>query len=469
MRALSQSLLRAQGARTILAKNLLLKCVLTYGADEYSYTLSRIKRLSHTEQAFSQKAELLLNDNDKVLHNLDLDGFKAVISYGLITRAGSEWIATAPLWVAGQDRDSYTRDHDQLECILELEGIFNRMDKQKARSTLTLPSTDTQTVEDLLIALAAGTITDGTNTPYSSYPAYTLTIDSRDSLINAFIPADGFRIGLNETRGAKWRELMRYTDCVSRVENDEAIHIFDPTTSGSVYDAEFSLVQGRDYHNFFNKRFRRRVVSPNKIWYESYPASGDGYSGSAADASAALDESSGGNGSMLEEETHYARLVSDAQGAALAAALLSKKQMEAEKGSAILPFLHMGLEPYDYTNVVDARAGDERAGNVGFLTRYYEPGQFNMHFGFGRVPIGVAALQGLTNTETGITAQNLVPLIESVYSYIEQIIDALGAKADINDVNQILLDLYEDAYFRKISVSQQTDLSGVLTIPSEAA
>jgi len=455
VRSLSQSLLRAQRNRSILAKLLLIRCVLTYGSDTYTYTKTAIKRLSHSEQAFNHKADLLIDDSDKVLHSLDLEGFKAVFSYGLITRAGEEWVKTAPLWVVGQQRDSY---RDRLECSLSLEGIFDRMSKQKAESTLTLPSTDTQTLKDLLTGIADTTITDGTNTPYSNYPAYSIEFDTgydADGLIDVFIPADGFRIGLNETRGQKFRELLKYTTCVARIGNDEAIHILNPTTSGTTYDIEYTLVQGRDYNNFFNKRFRRRVVSPNYITFMSHPSHDDSYIGYAKDASADLT-------GMLERETHYARLVSNAQGTALAGALLSKKQMEAEKGSAVLPFLHMGQELFDYVNIVDARAGDERAGNVGYITRYYEPGQCNMNFGFGRVPLGVAALQGLS-TETGITAANMQPILDSLYSYIEQIIDILGAKADINDVNQILLDLYEDAYFRKATISQS------LTIPSEAA
>ncbi|GAH30411.1 unnamed protein product, partial [marine sediment metagenome] len=68
---------------------------------------------------------------------------------------------------------------------------------------------------------------------------------------------------------------------------------------------------------------------------------------------------------MLERETHYVRAVDDAQCTALSGALLSKYQMANNKGSAILPFVHFGQEIYDYVNVVDARAGDNRAGNVG--------------------------------------------------------------------------------------------------------
>jgi len=443
---IGSSLLRAQRARSILGKHLLIRAVLTYGATTYTYTTTRIKRLSHTEQMFSHKSQVMLEDSDKVLHGLDLEGYKAVLSYGLITKAGEEWVATAPLWVVGQNRDSY-RTH--LECNLELEGIFDRMGKQKAESALTLESDDTQTVKDLLTGLADTTLTDGTNTPYSNYPAYTITFDSEDDLIDTFIPADSFRVGLNNTRLAKFKELMRYTDCVAMIGNDEAIHILVPTTSGTTYDNEYTLVQGRDYHNFFNKRFRRRIVSPNYITFMNHPSHDDSHTGFAKIASADLTD-------MLERETHYVRATSNAQCTNLATAYLSKLQQVAEKGAGVLPFVHFGQEIYDYVNFVDARAGDERAGNVGFITRYYQPGQFNMHIGFGRSPLGVAALQGLA-TETGqrLTVENLMPLFDSLYSYVEQIIDILGNKADIDTINDTLLALYEDAYFRKVTVTER--------------
>jgi len=313
----------------------------------------------------------------------------------------------------------------------------------------------------LLTGIAENDITDGTNSPYANYPAYTITFDTdydADGLIDVFIPADSFRIGLNETRWSKFLELLRYTNCVARVENDGEIHIFAPVTSGTTYDNEYSLLKGRDYHNFFNKRFRRRVVSPNYITFKNHTSHDDSYTGFAKDASADLTD-------MLERETHYARLVSNAQGTALAGALLSKYQMQAEKGAGVLPFVHLGQETYDYVNFNDAHAGDERAGNVGSISKlfrvYNEQPQLNMSIGFGRVPLGVAALKGFSQ-ETGLSPENLMPIFDSLYSYIEQIIDILGAKADINDVNQSLLDLYEDAYFRKLTVTDE------LYIPSEA-
>ncbi len=448
MRDISQSLLRGQRSKSILGKHLLIRVVLTYGVNTYTYNTARIKQLSRMEQVFSHKSELMLDDTDKTLHGLDLEGYKAVISRGLITRAGEEWVALPPLWVVGQQRDSY-RTH--LECSLSLEGTFNRMGKHKAESSLTLESDDAQTVKTLLTGIAENDITDGTNSPYANYPAYTIIFDSGydggANTINTFIPADGFRIGLNETRLAKWKELMRYTDCVSRIDSAGAIRIFLPTTSGTTYDNEYTLVQGRDYHNFFNKRFRRRIVSPNYITFKNHPSHSNSYTGYAKDASADLTD-------MLERETHYVRATGNTQCTNLATALLSKYQMAAEKGAGVLPFVHFGQEIYDYVNFVDARAGDNRAGNVGAINEFYKPGQFNMSLGFGRIPLGVAALQGLAS-ETGITAANLLPLLDQAYSYIEQIIEILGGKADIDAVNEVLLSLYEDAYFKKLTVSEE--------------
>lgn len=678
MIGLSPSLLRAQRSSTILGKHLLIRCVLTYGATTYTYNLTKIKQLSYTRQPFSHKSELMLEDTDKTLHGLDLEGYKAVLSYGLITKAGEEWVDAPPLWVIGQQRDSY---RDRLECSLSLEGIFDRMGRHKATASYTPASGDTRTVKDWLkeiieltetdteteeeqatgdsnlslttyadidwqalheyslndvvipadsdrryICTTAGTSgasepswtatvggttddgegetkvvwtchhgslyyggqrltisnrrvtklafklkkvgspsgpvtfyidtvagshlaqkvwgdafnlettydwakvtldtplflneevrihceftggdasnyvdfyynassvvaseyltwlydtgewTDGSTydavyrysysatpvTVYDDYPAYGLVFDSEDTLIDSFIPADSFRINLNDTRLAKVKWLMSHTDCIALPKNDGLIHIIDPTTSGTTYDNEFTLVQGRDYHNFFNKRFRRRIVSPNYIVFKNHPSHDDVYTGYAKDDSADLDEGSG-SGSMKEIETHYVRATGNTQCTALATAYLSKLQMAADKGSAVLPFVHFGQEVYDYVNFVDARAGDNRSGNVGFLTIFYKPSQFNMHIGFGRPPLGVPALQGLaaeTGDRAGLRAENLLPLIDSLYSYVEQLLDIVGDKADIDSVNEILLALYEDACFRKATVTEE------MNIPSEAA
>lgn len=622
MITLSSSLLRAQRSRTILGKHLLLRCVFTYGSTTHTYTTTKIKELSATRQTFSQKAQVLLDDTDKTLHSLDLEGYKAIISRGLITRLGEEWVALPPLWVVGQDRDSYP---EKLECGFELEGILDRMGRHRADASYTPESGDTRTVKDWLreiitledsgsetevtqttvdtdmplhsgvryfagqrltisskrvtklafylrkVGSPSGAITfyiddavtgselgskvlgDAFNlgtayswqevtfdtpinigeytddppnirihcefingnasnyvdfaynatsvvaseslterytgdwldqatydagykysysttpvTVFDDYPAYGLVFDSEDDLIDTFIPADSFRIGLNETRLQKVKELLRYTDCIAVPQNDGLIHIINPTTSGTTYDNEYSLVYGRDFHNFFSKRFRRRIVSPNYIIFRNHPSHSDSYSGIAKDASADLDEGSG-SGSMRESVTKYVRATGNAQCTNLATAYLLKLQIAADKGFGVLPFPHFGQEVGDYVNFVDARAGDNRAGNVGVLSEHYKPGQYNMSLGFGRSAVAVAALRGLTSASPErLTAQDLVPKIKELREWFEQLLDIVtklddeAVKFD-EDVFGKFLDIQEDAYFRKLTTSEE------LNIPSEAA
>ncbi len=435
---------------------------MSYGATSYTYTTSKIKRLTHHEESFSHKAQLLLDDSDKVIHGLDLEGYKVVVSYGLITRAGAERVTTAPMWVKGQDRDSYRED---LEVLFELEGIFDRMGRQKAHASVRWATDDTTTAVEHLAA-----VIEASGSSYSQYPAYTFTKDSGwdDDGLSGYYPS--FGIGLRDTRIAKVKELLRYTQAIVRAESDEAVHLFTPVTTGTTYDAEFSLEQGRAFQSFFNKRFRRRVVSPNKITFQTVDSSGvPEFTGSASDASASLDESSGGNGSMLEIETIQGRAVSNAECALLAAALLLKRQLEADKGGVVLPFWHLGLEVGDYVNVVDARAGDERAGNVGYLTRYYEPGNLYMQFGFGKVPLGVPGLRGLVretmkpqDPNAPVSLGTLDAVSKRIDEELLQIIEILSGKADIDSVNEWITDFTENAFFQEATIERQ------LNIPSEA-
>jgi len=621
MRDISQSLLRAQRDRSILGKNLLMSCVLTYGDNSYTYDKTLIKELAYNRQFWSHTTNLLLDDTAKTLHGLDLEGYKAVISLGLITRAGEEWIAQAPMWVIGQQGESY---QGRLECALNLEGIWDRMGKQKADASYTPDSGDTRTVKDWLIEIITlgssssesevtqetvnaefpihgdtcyyagqrltipqrrvtklafklkkvgnptGEITfkiisvdsdndmgskvwgnainlttsydwyevtfdtpvfctgtdqdvrivleftggDASNyvamayndesavgdeyltwlyigawtdeatydagykysysaTPisvYDDYPAYGIVWDEEDGLIDTFVPADSFRINLNDSRLQKVKELFGFTSCVPVLGNDGLIHVKVPTTSGTTYDAEYSLVQGRDYHNFLSKKFRRRVVSPNYVIFKNHPSHSDVYSGYASDDSADLDEGSG-SGSMKEIETHYVRATGNAECTSLATAYLSKLQMEDEKGSGIISFLHLGQEEYDYVNFVDTRAGDERAGNIGSISIFYKPGELFTHIGFGRTFAGAAFLRAASEFSfsgpQGITTAFLWGRILELADWFQQLEDIIK-KLKLETI-QTFLDLYEDAYFRRVTVSQETTLQGSLTIPSEAA
>lgn len=85
MRTLSDTLEKAQQKGAIRP---LVKLVLTLGEDSYTYTKTRILDIKETEDGPKQSFELVLKNSDKVLTDIDLRGFQAVLSFGAITSAG---------------------------------------------------------------------------------------------------------------------------------------------------------------------------------------------------------------------------------------------------------------------------------------------------------------------------------------------------------------------------------------------
>ncbi len=418
MRTLTDTQLTAQKSRS---SNPLAKIVLTYtGGTTYTFTFSKtyvagtsiILSSSHSERQWSSGAQITLDDRSLALTAINLEGYKAVLSYGFTTSNGDEYSATAPLWVIGQQRDSL---QGKVICSLTLEGIFDRLGKDKASAAYSQTSSDTNTVKTLITAIAGATLA-----PYTHCKAWTVTYDSQDSLIDSFIPADFFRVGKDDTRLAKIQELLAYTTCKIRPEADGNLHVFVPTTSGTTYAYEYSLAD--TYHTFLSKRFRRRVVSPNYIIVSSFPDQSPSYTGSATDASASLT-------GMEERETHYIRATSNAQCTSLAAAILSRYQLQDEKGAGILPIMNIGTEVYDYNLITDARAADTAVGNVGYITRKIGRNKFGMDFGFGRESLirlethAAIATGEVTGGSVAYTVLNNI--IVAIYDNFDKIISIL--------------------------------------------
>ena len=442
MRSLTATQTTAQKSRTGIT--IILKVVLTSGANTYTYTPSRIMNLSHTEKQFSHSANIFLDDSDKVLHGLDLEGYKAVISYGFTTSAGDEYSACAPLYVIGQQRDSY---RGRLLVSLNTVGIMDLLADDKASAVYNQLSTNTSTVQTLITAIAGATLA-----PYTHCTAYTVTYDSTDALLTTFIPADFFQIGLNDNRLAKLKELLAYTTCKMVVKADGAIHIFVPVTTGVVYDYEYSLAD--TYHIFFSKRFRRRLVFPNYIVVSSHPDQGS-YTGTATDPSYTLIE---------KREHYYMRPTSNAQAISLAEAILSRYQIDAEAGAANIPLMNIGAEVYDYVNITDSRAGDSRAGNLGWLTRHYEPGKFSMDFGFGKASIlplfdlapALTDRDRDRDRETrGERDERLYQQLKDLYDKVNEILELFDYYVSKDEFNKWMHDFQEDAWFRKVTVKEQ--------------
>ena len=262
------------------------------------------------------------------------DMYKGVISWGLVDANGTDrYSAAAPLYVVGQSEHS---SPGHLLCILNLIGIFDIMAQDKASAEYVLEADDSQTVKTLLTS-----VIDGTIAPFSHTVGFTATYDSEDSLIDSLIPADAFRISLNDTRLDVVKRLLYLCKAVGRIEDDGEVHIFAPAVDGPTWtvdtkqeindyvqpttpnnnfryrcsavagdqktaavteptwptvagntvvddqvtwlavapDYEYTLDAGD--HNFFKKSHRERVVMPNFIKVDSHPDSDDSYTGTA--------------------------------------------------------------------------------------------------------------------------------------------------------------------------------------------
>ena len=264
--------------------------------------------------------------------------------------------------------------------------------------------------------------------------AYSVEYDSEGDLIDVYAPADSYAIAEGGSRLNAIDKLLSFTSCERMFKADGKIHILVPTTSGDVYDYEYSLASGE--HGFFSKSSKESLVIPNKVVVKSYARDAIQYEGSATSATSyALIPISG-----VPLRT---TLVSSAQGAAIAAARISHLEAMAQRGNAYVP-MNVGAEIWDYVNVTDQRQDDTRAGNLGYLTRVYNPKTNNYHmtFGFGDVPtkrIPGTKLEELQNSfsnlaalppDTVVTWGSLWPYLVAIGDSIEEIRNAVFHSID---------------------------------------
>ncbi len=356
MRSLSATLLAAQkaGGAPPLAK-----IVLTFsGEATKTYTTTRLIELRHTEALYRQSAQLILNNSDQELQTLDLRGYKGVISYGLTTIAGDEYSACAPLWVIGKQPYFWP---GRAVAALSLGGIFNLLDTDKASEPYTPGTDNTDTIKDILTKIADGTIPCWHHT--LGYTQWEVVYDSEDSLIDAFVPKDSFRVNVGDTRLAKMKELIGLTKCVMRPEADGKIHVFVPTVSGASYDYEYKWNVSSE-HPFDRERYRKYVVIPNYVSVKSRPGDDPQYSGTATDAS---------SNKIWMPDFRQLNLTSDAQGQSIAEAIIATAQLEAEGGQTHAPIMNVGAEVYDYVKTTNSVTSDNQFGNIGTLERIYKP------------------------------------------------------------------------------------------------
>ncbi len=269
---MSATLLAAQKSIGVgnLANKPYCQIVLTRsGQTTRTYTTEdRLIRVRHVEEDDNIIAEVLLDNSDGALTSIDFEQYQGVIPYGYTTSAGNEVSPCAPLKVIGQQ---FYSAPGYLLCNLYLIGIPNQLRRDKAIAEYTQESTDTNTVKTLISAVCAAST--GLSSAYNDYTAITVVYDSEDSLIDTFKPADYFSISINESRWDKIEELLNYTGCKWRFENDGKLHIFVPKITvtnidvgSAATDRNVTSVAGYTQIDLANPALASGKITSVEVW-----------------------------------------------------------------------------------------------------------------------------------------------------------------------------------------------------------
>jgi hypothetical protein len=340
---------------------------------ETSYTLEedRILSLTHTEDAWSVKAEVTFNNADGYFTSLNLRGYDAVIFWGMNTPSGKLYSYTSPLKVSWQQLNSAP---GSLTCQLTMIGLPELLALDTASYDYLPDETSTKTVKDLIDMLFGGTMAG-----FAHCEEVTVDYDGSAASYLAYKPKASFYSHTGDSRLSVLKKLLGWTKCVVRWGDDGHVHILYPTVSGTSYDAEYSLSSG---HAFFSKAYRKSLVLPSKVTVQSpvytYGDSPE-HTGSATDTDSYT--------LLPKEQFISASVEDDAEATSIAQAIMFRYQLSEQQGAATVP-MDCGAEVFDYIKVTDERENDYRTGNIGSLTRTFNPLQkvYTIDFNMGDPP-----------------------------------------------------------------------------------
>ena len=529
MRILSSALTSAQ---VNVDKSPLWKVVLSRASQTTrGYDFQRIIKINRVEEYDSHKTDIILSNADGALTSLDFEHYQAVIASGFKTGtprtawiantayavddiriptsangyqyrcsvAGTSHATNEPTWptdlgvtvtdgtvtweMDGNTGDEYSRKaplrvrvQEEITAggmsrhILHCIGQANQLTEDKAIDKYTQTEADTQTVKTLITAICNAST--NLNSAYNGYSVITVVYDSEDALIDTFKPADYFSIAVNESRWDKITELLAYTRCKARFENDGKLHIFVPRTSGKTWTVGTAYV-ANDYvqpstpnndftyqcttagtshasveptwpttdggtvsdgtvtwtarafryeykwdvagsHFFWSKTTRLRFVNPNKEVVSSPDTHATVYTGNATST----------DSYALDPKTHttYRRLTSNAQATSIAKAIVETYELDAERGIVLVP-INVGQELWDYVKATDSLVSDIRIGNVQFIEESIEvhfdgsPPTWRMVISFGKVTVESLMNQLVTTGDGG--AQLTLAQIERIATALQ--------------------------------------------------
>jgi len=440
MRTLHVDLTAAQKQGSIKG---LYKIVLSKsGESDVTYEQDKIYFIRHEESDDSQGAEVLLTNYDQSLNSVDFRAWKGVISIGMTDANGVDrYSARAPMWVIAQQFRSFVgkprSNRSNLLFSLSLAGVSSMLQTDRSSVGYYPTADDTNTVKALITALLDGTMTGFTHTD-----AYTVVFDSEDAVIASYMPKTSFRVQPRASRLFKLKQLLSFTTCRFRIENDGAdnaeIHIFVPTTTGASYDYEYSLASGS--HSFYEKGYRDRLVIPNHVVVAWPMQDNPDFIGAGEDTeSFAL---------MDKRDYHFYRVKSNVEATNLAESILAGHQVDAQKGFISVP-MNVGQEVWDYVKVTDTREGQNAIGNVVEMVTTCGGGEWGLAISFGKVTLKGLSGTALPQTATGggISTNDLYSLIKQLWEIVENMMAYLEY-LDLDFIKQAVMTTWGDILFR---------------------
>jgi len=224
-----------------------------------------------------------------------------------------------------------------------------------------------------------------------------------------------------------------------------ALEVGDTITDGTVtwtvsYDYEYRApsISHPTYHTFFSETYRKRVVIPGKVIVSSSKASGESYTGSAQ-----VDGFDDRPDELQIAIHRRLRVTSHAQCTALATAILFHYQLEAGRGSGVVPF-NVGAEIHDFVKVKDSRLNEYRVGNIGFIRWHYKSGERpTMEFRFGRLGAGLAGIPPIGGAGGAVD-------LSAIWEYLEYL-------------RELIMGLEFECYLRPYIFNSPTALSVLTT------
>lgn len=395
-------------------------CQNTSSSNAYAFTTNsgnRILGIPHLailpwgKDPNTKSSTIILNNTDGFLYNLNLEGQRCYVGWGLQTDRGPFYSTDPTMYVSNV---AFSEAEGQKVCVLTLIGMMDWLASDTAATNYNCNGTDTTKV--LVEAIIGATLT-----PFSGQKAFTLDDSAiTDENYTTFIPGPTFRIKKGDTRAATLARLLDMTTVKLKPGNDatssskDTIHAIVPsTTLDNVYSLE------DEDQPFFTASEAMGIIRPNKITVKSTSSDTTQYTGVAQDNVSYL--------MMPSERTEYIYgLTGVAQACSVAQAILANIRSYYNASAAKVP-MNYGQEIYDRVKIISKRTGRTYEGNIVSITKVYNPQKSEpesyMTIAFGKYydprsvidTMGIGA--GFINTGYDVAQRVYVPAISySSYS-----------------------------------------------------